>query len=247
MSNEQVALDSVEIAKFLELQHDATLVANRDGIIVIANGQAASLFVYDLDELIGKHLDDLLPERFRQAHPRHRRRYFAEPHARPMGAGLHLFGLRSDSSEFVIDISLRPITIEGQLHALAIIRDKTTQSEMQQEIIGVQTLIEERFRSVTSLSVRLEELNKLVEAHVAPLTTRITAIEEVVPQLETRITKMENSMQELVDELKKVTPVFTQVDGILKSIKRVMGIIALTAITGIIGQFVASFFHLWGH
>ncbi len=41
----------------------------------------------------------------------HRATYLSAPHSRPMGIGLDLVGRRRDGSEFPIDISLRPFSI----------------------------------------------------------------------------------------------------------------------------------------
>jgi protein-histidine pros-kinase len=111
--------------ELLEAAPDAMLVADQDGRILLVNSHVEELFGYSRDELLGRPVEDLVPERLRAEHPRHRQDYARDPRRRPMGAGVSLFALRKDGREFPAEISLRPLRDEAGLLTIAAIRDVT--------------------------------------------------------------------------------------------------------------------------
>src|SRR5437764_699820 len=118
------SVDLVEM--FVGLMPDAAVVVNGDGVIVAANELAQALFGYPADDLMGRPIELLVPERYRHAHRSDRADYFAEPRTRPMGAGLELTGRRRDGSEFAVDISLAPVSPDGgEPLVVAAVRDAT--------------------------------------------------------------------------------------------------------------------------
>lgn len=94
-----------------------------DGRIQLVNLKCEQIFGYARAELIGQHLEILIPERFRGDHTRHLARFFAQPEARLMGSGLELFGRRKDGSELPIEVSISPLRSGNDITVSASLRD----------------------------------------------------------------------------------------------------------------------------
>lgn len=103
--------------KIIEFAPDAMVVVNPHGIIEYVNLQTEKIFSHKRQDLIGQKIEILVPDRFTKNHEKFRNSYFISPHVRPMGAGIKLYGKRSDGSEFPIEISLSPIEKEGLVAA----------------------------------------------------------------------------------------------------------------------------------
>jgi PAS domain S-box-containing protein len=119
---------------FFEFSPDAIVQANPDGLIVRVNAQVEAMFGYTRGELIGQPVHMLVPERFRESHILHPRRYQADPHTRPMGVSLELYGRRKDGSEFPVDIMLGAFETEGEPLALAVVRDVTQRKQAEEAL-----------------------------------------------------------------------------------------------------------------
>ena len=126
---ERKRLEERRAEDLLEAAPDAMVVLDQAGRIVLINAQTERLFGYQREEILGQHVEVLIPQRFRERHRAHRLTFFSEPRVRPMGAQLQLFGLRKDGTEFQVEISLSPIkTSEGTLVTSAI-RDITERKQ----------------------------------------------------------------------------------------------------------------------
>jgi PAS domain S-box-containing protein len=125
-----------------EFAPDAILVVDREGRIVQANKQVERLFGYARNELLNGEHDILLPERFRERHREHRRGFMADPHVRPMGTGLDLFGRKKDGTEFPVDISLGPLQMHSGIVVLAVVRDVTERKKAEKILLETKAELE---------------------------------------------------------------------------------------------------------
>ena len=107
----------------VNLSPDAIVGADREGRIQLVNGAAEALFHYRRDELLGRGVEVLVPERYHVQHEKDRAHYSSNPAFRPMCAPQELYGRRKDGNEFPVEISLVPLEMRQESLILSIVRD----------------------------------------------------------------------------------------------------------------------------
>jgi PAS domain S-box-containing protein len=107
----------------LESASQGIVVIDDAGRIVLANARLATMFGYTREQLLGQHLEVLVPPELRGVHVAHRAGYAANPHVRPMGVGLDLTGQRKDGTRFAIEISLSYTESAGSLLCVGFVTD----------------------------------------------------------------------------------------------------------------------------
>jgi PAS domain S-box-containing protein len=147
----EVALRASEerMRSITDSAQDAILMMDGRGVITYWNPAAESMFGYQSEEAIGEHLDKLLvPERYLEAH----RAAFAEfsrtGRGNTVGKTVELAARRKDGREIPVDVSLSAICLNGEWHAVGILRDITERKRMEE---AIRTHAEKLARSNTEL------------------------------------------------------------------------------------------------
>jgi len=115
-----------QLTEILDIAEDGIVTADARREIVLFNRGAAKLFGYAPDEVVGRALEVLLPERFRNEHPAQVEGFARAPAAaRLMGERREVYGRRKDGSEFPAEISISKFGTGAETLFTAIIRDVT--------------------------------------------------------------------------------------------------------------------------
>ena len=108
-----------------EASPDALFIVNKTGVIQSMNKQAEILFGYAVDELIGKQIEQLIPEESQSVHKNRRAKYGKNPVTRRMGTTTTDFiAIKKGNIQFPVAISLSPATLQdGKEVTIAAIRE----------------------------------------------------------------------------------------------------------------------------
>jgi PAS domain S-box-containing protein len=141
----------------LDAAPDAMIIIDESGVIQFANRQVDSIFGYDHEDVIGRPVEILMPQRFHGEHLQHRLKFRESVRLRPMGVGLELFGRRKSGTEFPVEICLSPVSDRGRVLIVAAIRDVTDRKRVEAELSAQL----EDMRRLHEMSTRLIEASDL--------------------------------------------------------------------------------------
>jgi len=135
-----------------ETANDAIVTADAEGNVVSWNGCAARMFGYQREEILGRPLTALIPERFRAAHESGLARVRGGGERRVIGKTVELAGLRADSTEFPVELSLAAWKEGDKDFYTGIIRDITARKEVEAQLTGATMRLEHSEREAVEAS-----------------------------------------------------------------------------------------------
>jgi PAS domain S-box-containing protein len=125
----------------LEAAPDAIVVVDQFGMIVLVNSQTEKLFGYGPEELIGQPAEILVSEHSRSLQNEQYSRFLAPALERPAVAGLELFGLRKDRSEFPVEIRLSPVDTKYGVLVSSAIRDISERRRTEEDLRRLASIV----------------------------------------------------------------------------------------------------------
>jgi len=161
--------------KVLDSTPDSMLFVDADTKIILVNAQFERVFGYSQDEIVGRELNVLVPDRYRTNHTQMVKNYFEHPRVRTMGSNIEIFAKKKSGEEFPADISLSPLQTDEGLLVAAAVRDITARKKAEQQVelnyhvqrvtnamlkISLETLsLEEQFDRILELILNVPNLS----------------------------------------------------------------------------------------
>lgn len=196
-----------EVGEVLESAPDGMVIVNADGKIVVINSQTEILFGYGRQELIGQPVEILIPVRLERLHVNHRASFLANPHVRPMGAGLNLLGRHRNGKEFPIEVSLSPLRTAQGVFVIGTVRDITQRKQVEEQIKKLNAELGEALRRAEYLGATGEQATNMAReiASVAHTLIRLLLQLEHYPAADQDIKRLAGKAREEVTHITEIT------------------------------------------
>ncbi len=187
----------------VESAPNAIVMVDSESRIMLVNSQTEKYFGYQRDEMLGKPVELLIPERHRENHPDHVKSFKTEHRARPMGLGRNLFGLRKDGSEFPIEVGLSPVETGQELLILSAIVDISERIRSDRELQRMRTYLKNIIDSMPSVLVGVDKKGRVTEwnqsaesATGVPTDSAIgQSFRKLFPELESQFNNMREAIR----------------------------------------------------
>jgi PAS domain S-box-containing protein len=134
---EALRRSEAQIRAIVDTAVDAIITIDDRGTIESFNPAAQRIFGYSAAEVLGKNVDILMPEPYHHEHQRYVDNYLRTGHAKIIGIGREVTGLRKDGSVFPMYLAVGEQKTRDGRHFTGIVRDITERKRMEAEILHI--------------------------------------------------------------------------------------------------------------
>ena len=131
----QLKRSEVRKAAIVDSALDCIVTIDHEGCITEFNPAAEHTFGYRRDEVLGRHLADvIIPPSLRERHRQGFARYLATGEARVLGKRIEMTAVRADGSEFPVELAIARIPLDGPPSFTGCLRDITERKRAEHEL-----------------------------------------------------------------------------------------------------------------
>jgi PAS domain S-box-containing protein len=165
--------------EFLETLPDAVLLVDASGRVAFANSRVHTLLDFEPDELVGRPVSLLTPERYRARCHDLVTGCLAAPAPRRLGEHPAFFGLRRDGREVPLDITMAPQVVDGAATVVCVLRDAAAHHQLR-ALSALSAALRHADVRAELVGILLEEVMTLPGATGAALVVEIPGEQEML-------------------------------------------------------------------
>jgi len=119
---------------------DAIILIDNCGKVSYWNPAAERMFGYDVDEMMGRDLEIIIPAQYREAHKNKFARFAETGHGPMIGKVYEVSAIRKDGSEFPIELSISGLQLKDKWHSAGVVRDITGRKNLETQLRQAQKM-----------------------------------------------------------------------------------------------------------
>ena len=175
---------------------EGVVVVDAQQRIVETNASADRMFGYERQELVGQHLNVLIPTSYHAAHSGHFDSFMQKRERRQMGHGRDIYGKHKDGAVFPVEAGLNPFTLNNQEYVMALVIDISVRKQHELKITELNTELEQK------IDKRTKELNDSV--------LQLKALNETLHEENMRRIAAENKTKQALKKEKELNELKTK-------------------------------------
>jgi two-component system sensor histidine kinase EvgS len=134
VTSQSLEQSNMRIQSILDTAADGIIMVDERGNFEIFNPAAEKIFGISAKDVIGHNMKKLMPEPYYSKYASGLGRDHATAEARVVGSRQEVMGLRKDGGTFPMELSIRPMRMNGESHFIAVVRDITARKTAGEQI-----------------------------------------------------------------------------------------------------------------
>ncbi len=141
IANELAQVNS-HMSAIVNYAAEAIITIDSCGVVYSFNPAAEHLFGYRAGDVIGKNITMLMPEKFRSQHEAGLQNYRKSGHSQVIETrkDIPAIGLKKDTSEFPMELSISSVTLNGQQMFVGMLRDVSQRESLESQLRQAQKM-----------------------------------------------------------------------------------------------------------